>query len=369
MGPEMMQTVPRPGRALRHALHHRPGDEGRARRRARRRPQGLGRRRRVPGAHRRSSRWAPSTRSSACPARSELGGRGVSLLRHLRRRVLQGPARRSSSAAATPRWRRRSSSRSSPRKVTVVHRRDEFRASKIMLERARAIGEHRVPDARTSSRSSLAGEAARSAHRAAAQRRDRRDARARRSTAPSSRSATSRSPRSSRGQVDVDDEGYVITEGRSTRTNLPGVFAAGDLVDHTYRQAVTAAGSRLPGRARRRVVPARHARGPDARGDARGRPRRGAVGPDAELAADGRQLTHQGPREIAAPVSCLGLVSARSRRPHHLHLEARVRARSRGTRSRAPRPAVVRRRRRARCPCPPPSPRRRGPRRRRGSGA
>jgi thioredoxin reductase (NADPH) len=43
--------------------------------------------------------------------------------------------------------------------------------------------------------------------------------------------------------VDLDDEGYVVAEGRSTRTNLPGVFACGDLVDHTYRQAITASGS------------------------------------------------------------------------------------------------------------------------------
>jgi thioredoxin reductase (NADPH) len=46
-----------------------------------------------------------------------------------------------------------------------------------------------------------------------------------------------------RGQVKLDDEGYVIVDAPGTRTNIDGVFACGDLVDHTYRQAITAAGT------------------------------------------------------------------------------------------------------------------------------
>jgi thioredoxin reductase (NADPH) len=46
-----------------------------------------------------------------------------------------------------------------------------------------------------------------------------------------------------KGQIDLDDEGYVLVQDRTTATNLDGVFAAGDLVDHTYQQAITAAGS------------------------------------------------------------------------------------------------------------------------------
>jgi thioredoxin reductase (NADPH) len=126
-------------------------------------------------------------------------------------------------------------------KVIVVNRRDEFRASKIMLARAQeqpniefktpyvvsefvagengALGHARLAHADTGETVEL----------------------------PVSGSfiAIGHEPQSElvAGQIEIDENGYVMTEGRSTRTNRPGVFAAGDLVDHTYRQAITAAGS------------------------------------------------------------------------------------------------------------------------------
>ncbi len=126
-------------------------------------------------------------------------------------------------------------------KVTVVHRRDEFRASKIMLERARQqanielLTPYTVKELVPGENGAL-GHALLSNVETGEER-----------ELPISGAfiAVGHEPQSGlvRGQVDVDENGYVITEGRSTRTKLPGVFAAGDLVDHTYRQAITAAGS------------------------------------------------------------------------------------------------------------------------------
>jgi thioredoxin reductase (NADPH) len=125
------------------------------------------------------------------------------------------------------------------RSVTLVHRRDEFRASKIMLERARTndkitfltnaavvavegdttVTGLRVRDVRSGEESTLA--------------------------VTGVFIAIGHDPRSElvSGAVDVDPAGYVIVRDHSTATSVPGVFAAGDLVDHTYRQAITAAGS------------------------------------------------------------------------------------------------------------------------------
>jgi thioredoxin reductase (NADPH) len=125
------------------------------------------------------------------------------------------------------------------RSVTIIHRRREFRASRIMLERARSnekirwqldselvevLGENsvtgiRVRDTGTGAETEL--------------------------PMTGVFMAIGHDPRSDlvKGQVETDEDGYVQTKPHSTYTNLDGVFAAGDLVDRTYRQAVTAAGS------------------------------------------------------------------------------------------------------------------------------
>jgi thioredoxin reductase (NADPH) len=123
--------------------------------------------------------------------------------------------------------------------VTVLHRRDQLRASKIMQERAFAnekisfrwnsevvdiLGEDkvsgvRIRDVLTDEESVL--------------------------DVSGIFVAIGHDPRSDlfAGQVKRDDEGYILVDAPSTRTNVPGVFASGDVVDHTYRQAVTAAGT------------------------------------------------------------------------------------------------------------------------------
>ena len=125
--------------------------------------------------------------------------------------------------------------------VVIVHRRSEFRASKIMLERARSIENidwltpYTVAEFQAGESGGL--EIARLTNAETGEEREVEIAGA--------FIAIGHEPQSQlvEGMVDRDDEGYVITEGRSTRTRKPGVFAAGDVVDHTYRQAVTAAGS------------------------------------------------------------------------------------------------------------------------------
>jgi len=126
------------------------------------------------------------------------------------------------------------------KKVAIVHRRDEFRASKIMLERARAIPniEWLTPytvDEFTGENGSLT----------VARLRNTVDGSTRDLEVTGAFIAIGHDPQSQlvEGQIETNPEGYVVTKGRSTLTGVPGVFAAGDLVDHTYRQAVTAAGS------------------------------------------------------------------------------------------------------------------------------
>jgi thioredoxin reductase (NADPH) len=125
------------------------------------------------------------------------------------------------------------------RSVTIVHRREEFRASRIMLERARANekitfltntqvtaieGDPKVSGVRL--RNTLTGEESKM-------------------DVTGVFVAVGHDPRSDlvRGQVELDDAGYVQVKQHSTETSVEGVFAAGDLVDHIYRQAITAAGT------------------------------------------------------------------------------------------------------------------------------
>ena len=125
--------------------------------------------------------------------------------------------------------------------LTVVNRREEFRASKIMLERAGEqpnISFHvpYVPE------EFLAGE---DGKLRAVRLRHARSGETEELEVGGAFVAIGHIPRSElvRGQVATDEDGYVVTDGRSTRADLAGVFAVGDLVDHTYRQAVTAAGT------------------------------------------------------------------------------------------------------------------------------
>ena len=124
-------------------------------------------------------------------------------------------------------------------KVVLIHRRDSLRASKIMAERA--LSNPKIEMLWNTEVIDVLGA-------------DKVEALSLKNTVTGEISkrdftglfvAIGHDPRSElvKGQIDLDGEGYVTVEGRSTRTNIEGVFACGDLVDHTYRQAITAAGS------------------------------------------------------------------------------------------------------------------------------
>ena len=124
-------------------------------------------------------------------------------------------------------------------KVTLVHRRDELRASKIMQDRA--FANDKIEFAWNSEVAELIGDD----RLEGVVLRDTQTGDTRTLDATGLFIAIGHDPRSEliKGQVELDDEGYVLVSPGSTSTNLDGVFAAGDLVDHTYRQAITAAGT------------------------------------------------------------------------------------------------------------------------------
>jgi thioredoxin reductase (NADPH) len=126
-------------------------------------------------------------------------------------------------------------------KVSVVHRRPEFRASAIMLDRARdsenidLVTPYVVQSFEAGDNGTLTGAVLENTE----------DGSTKELPATGAFVAIGHKPNSHlvEGQIDLDDEGYLLVEGRSTKTKRPGVFAAGDLTDRVYRQAVTAAGT------------------------------------------------------------------------------------------------------------------------------
>lgn len=125
------------------------------------------------------------------------------------------------------------------KKVTIVHRRDELRASKIMAQRA--MDDPKIEFAWNSEVVDLVGDD----KLAGVVLKNRLTGETTTLDATGLFVAIGHDPRSAlvKDVIDTDDEGYVLVEGRTTATNVPGVFACGDLVDSRYRQAITAAGS------------------------------------------------------------------------------------------------------------------------------
>ncbi len=123
--------------------------------------------------------------------------------------------------------------------VTLIHRRDSLRASKIMQERA--FANDKIHFAWNSEVVDILGDAKVSG----VVLKDTSTGTTRELPVTGLFIAIGHDPRSElvKGKVTLDDAGYVVVDAPSTRTSVPGVFAAGDLVDHTYRQAITAAGT------------------------------------------------------------------------------------------------------------------------------
>src|SRR5699024_827620 len=125
-------------------------------------------------------------------------------------------------------------------KVTILHRRDSFRASKIMADRA--LNDPKIEVSWNTVVEKINGEGGKVSGVEVV---DTVTGEQRTLPVTGRFIAIGHDPRSElfKGQIELDDSGYVKVDSPSPRTNLDGVFAAGDLVDHTYQQAVTAAGT------------------------------------------------------------------------------------------------------------------------------